>query len=505
MIPPRPTLAALPSRCDVIVVGAGITGAGIALTAAQMGLEVLLIDQRDFASGTSCGSSKLVHGGLRYLQTGQWHLTWESVREREKIVEAMPGLVHSQDFLLPVYNETRPGRSILQLGMWTYDAIAGRFASKWLDADTLLREEPSLRSAGLKGAFRYRDARTDDTRLVLRLIFDAMTAGANVRNYTKALELLRNGDTVCGVAVQDVHTGETREIQSKVVIEATGVWAGGLRGAPGTAPVLRPLRGSHIVFPQQRLPLNNAVSFLHPRDRRPVFAYPWEGAILLGTTDLDHGDADPADPKPSREELDYLMEGLQAQFPQSGLGVGDAIATYAGVRPVVAGGKANPSAESRESALWASPGIVHVTGGKLTTFRIAARQTLRRAANDLNRKPRLATLGAAAGSTPPSRLGAAFDNWISRRPADDHTPVPETPYRWGELRWALRAEQVVHLDDLLLRRTRIGLLRPGGGGELFERIGALCRAELGWDMTRWETELGRYRERWRTLHAPPAA
>jgi glycerol-3-phosphate dehydrogenase len=501
----RPTLSALPARCDVVVVGGGITGAGIALTAAQMGLDVVLVDQRDFASGTSCGSSKLVHGGLRYLQTGQWHLTWESVREREKIVQAMPGLVHHQSFLLPVYEETRPGRGLLQMGMLVYDAIAGRFASRWLPAEQVMREEPSVRSQGLKGAFRYGDARTDDTRLVLRLIFDAVAAGATARNYTKAVELLRTGDTVCGVALQDALTGETRELQAKVVIEAAGCWAGGLRSGKEPAPTMRPLRGSHLVFPLQRLPLTNAISFMHPRDRRPVFAYPWEGAVLFGTTDLDHGDADPADPRASREELDYLMEGLSAQFPHCGLGLGDAIAMYSGVRPVVSSGKANPSAESRDSALWSSPGIVHVTGGKLTTFRIAARQALRRAAGDTHSKPRLASLGGVNGTTPPTRLGAAYDSWNARRPVDDHSPVPNTPYHWGELRWSLRAEQVVHLEDLLLRRTRIGLLCEGGGSELFERIGTLCRAELGWDMTRWEKELGHYRDRWHALHAPPAA
>jgi glycerol-3-phosphate dehydrogenase len=504
MIAPRPALESLPSRCDVVVVGGGITGAGIALTAAQMGLDVLLVEQRDFASGTSSWSSKLVHGGLRYLQTGQWHLTWESVREREQMLRAMPDLVHAQPFLFPVYEGMRPGRAALQAGMWLYDAIAGHFSSTWLDAETLLRLEPDLQRSGLKGAFRFGDARTDDARLVLRLIFDAAAAGAVVRNYTRAVEWLQSGGRVVGVALQDVHTGRTREVQSRVVVEATGCWTGAVHGRSADAPKLRPLRGSHLLFPQRRLPLVHAVSFLHPRDRRPVFAYPWEGAILLGTTDLDHH-GDPADPRPSREELDYLIEAAQAQFPQARLKVADAISMYAGVRPVVAGGKDTPSAESRESALWRSPGIVHVTGGKLTTFRLAARQALRAAADELGRRPQLASLGKAGGGAPPSRLGGAYDSWLLRRPADDRSPVPETPYHWGELRWSLRAEQVVHLEDLLLRRTRIGLLRPGGGSELFERIGALCRAELGWEAARWEQELARYRERWRQLHQPPIA
>ena len=178
----------------------------------------------------------------------------------------------------------------------------------------------------------------------------------------------------------------------------------------------------------------------------------------------------------------------------------DALSAYSGVRPVVASGKRDPSAESRESALWSSPGIVHVVGGKLTTFASTARQVLRRAAQDA---PRLRAPAEPLATPQGERNGVAFSNWFQRRPPDDHTVIAATRYHWGELRWSLREEQVMHLDDLMLRRTRLGLLLPFGGGELFDRLGPLCRAELGWDDARWASEITRYRELWRRFHAPP--
>jgi glycerol-3-phosphate dehydrogenase len=498
---PRGTLDALPGRFDAVVVGGGITGAGVALAAAQCGVRVLLVDERDFAGGTSSASSKLVHGGLRYLQHGQLRLTWESVRERQRLLQQLPQLVETQPFLLPIYRGGGLGRASVRAGLWLYDAIAGRFASRWLSAADAVARQPGLRSDGLLGAFEYQDARTDDARLVLRLLGDAVTAGAQLRNYTRAEALLRDASgRVHGVALRDVIDDRTREIQATVVIEACGAWSGRLSAPGDAAPPLRPLRGSHLLFPLERLDLRYAVSFLHPRDRRPVFVYPWLGAALLGTTDLDHA-AGPADVRPERAEIEYLMEALEHQFPRSGLRAADALSIYAGVRPVVAGGRDSPSSESRESALWSGPGIVHVTGGKLTTFGRTAIEVLHRAAGVL---PQL------RGSSPASAArgygvygGTQVPPHDDSYAAHDATPVVDSPYRWGDLRAALRSEQVVHLDDLLLRRTRLGLLLPQGGEGVFERLRPLCAAELGWDDATWDAEAARYRSLWRRLHAPP--
>lgn len=498
-------LADLPPAFDCVVIGGGITGAGIAHEASRTGARVLLVEQGDFATGTSSASSKLVHGGLRYLARGQWRLTLESVRERNRLLRERAGLVERQPFLMPVYRGMKPGLSTLRTGLAVYDLMGGQWASRRLDVAQALALEPGLRRQGLLGAVVYDDAATDDARLVLKLIFEAVAAGAVALNYTRVVGLLNGDGRIRGVAVQDVDSGECREIQAGIVIDAAGVQAGRL--APGTvargdaAPMLRPLRGSHLLFPLARLPLTRAVSWLHPRDGRPVFVYPWQGLALYGTTDVDHA-ADDA-PRLSDGEADYLIEGLAHQFPDAALGLADAVSSYAGVRPVVAGGKADPSAESRESAQWSAPGWIGVTGGKLTTFRVTARQVLRAAAGQC---PRLAPVAAAAAAMPTTaleaRYGAGFDLWLGDADAGDREMIANTPYCHGELRWAVAREQVRHLDDLLLRRTRLGLLLPRGAESLLDAATELCRTALGWDAARCLAEQSRYRSLWNQRHAP---
>jgi glycerol-3-phosphate dehydrogenase len=220
----------------------------------------------------------------------------------------------------------------------------------------------------------YDDAQTDDARLVLSLLQEAQAAGAAVMNYVRVEQVLTAGGRVRGAALRDEVDGTCREIEAGLVADAAGAAAGAIAGAPAGAPPLRPLRGSHLLFPLARLPLRCAVSWLHPRDRRPVFVYPWQGAALLGTTDVDHEAAASTPLRMSAGEAEYLLEGLGQQFPGLRPRLNDTLSSFAGVRPIVAGGKADPSAESRESAIWSSPGWLGVTGGKLTTFRLTARQ-----------------------------------------------------------------------------------------------------------------------------------
>jgi glycerol-3-phosphate dehydrogenase len=471
----RPRLSDLPARADLLVVGGGITGAGVFSEAARTGATVVLVEQGDYASGTSSGSSKLVHGGLRYLKHGQWRLTRESVRERQRLLREAAGLVEAQPFLMPIYRGARPGRLAMQAGLWIYDRMAGAGAtpSRWVGAGQALALEPHIRAEGLRGAMLYDDARTDDARLTLRLVFEALSPRAFARNYTRVIRLLERSGRVAGAVVQDAHDGTTREIEAAMVVNATGAWAGTLSGRG--APPLRPLRGSHYVFPAAAFPLGRAVSWMHPRDGRPIFAYPWLGATLYGTTDLDHHAESLEAPRMSAEESAYLLEGLHHQFPRLGLGAHDALSCYSAVRPVVAGGKADPSAESRESALWSSPGLVWITGGKLTTFRVTARQVLREAARQV---PQLA-------------------------------PVPGTPVFAGNGRYvvpqptqAARSEHVVQLDDLLLRRSRLGLLTERGAAGLLPQLRAGCQAALGWDDAQWQAQEQSYLRLWRERHAP---
>jgi glycerol-3-phosphate dehydrogenase len=220
---PGERLSALAEHYDLVIVGGGITGAGVFREAVRTGASVLLVEARDFASGTSSGSSKLVHGGLRYLQSGQWRLTPESVRERSRLLRQVPGLVEPQTFLLPVYRDRPPRRTLIQAGLLLYDLMAGAFTSRWLPADKVLQLEPELASEGLRGAMLYEDARTDDARLVQRLIEDSRSAGGTALNYCRAEDLVRDDSgRVAGVVLRDVLGAGSRSIRCSLVINATG-------------------------------------------------------------------------------------------------------------------------------------------------------------------------------------------------------------------------------------------------------------------------------------------
>lgn len=493
----RPALADLQARYDLIVIGGGITGAGILLEATCGGARALLLDRHDFACGASSGSSKLVHGGLRYLKSGQWRLTRESVHERQRLLREAPDIVESQEFMMPVYRGARPGKLALKLGLWIYDRMAGGASrSRWIDPREARELEPHIRRDGLLGAMLYEDARTNDARLVLSLIVESCNAGASARNYTRVTGLLGGEGRVRGVVARDAD-GTTREIEAGIVVDATGSSAGRLQSA-GAAPKLRPLRGSHFIFAPEKLPVGRAVSWLHPRDRRPVFAYPWEGVTLYGTTDVDHDGADGAPPRMSASESAYLIEGLAHQFPELKLQAGDALCAYSAVRPVVAGGKSDPSAESRESAMWSAPGLVGITGGKLTTFRVTARQALREAARQQK---------ALAPPKAEATMFRAPTSTAMRTQTRSTEDIALVGTRWSlaKLRFSTRHEQVVHLDDLMLRRSRLGLVTPGGGRALLSKIQPVCREELGWSDAQWLEEERRYLELWTRDHAPVPA
>lgn len=510
----------LDQEWDVLIIGGGITGAGILRQAAHARLRALLVEADDFASGTSSRSSKLVHGGLRYLKNAQIKLTLESVREREYLLKQGRGLVNRLGFLYACLQGDRIPGPIFGAGLMIYDLMAGNWSHRSYDLEDMRELCPALTAPALRSGYRYFDANTDDARLVLRLLRESVAAGALALNYARADSLLRtqNG-RVCGAVLRDT-SGEVErqaEVCARVVINATGAWADELRGEIGRKPRLRPLRGSHLVFPLQRLPLTRAVTFLHPRDGRPVFALPWEGVTLFGTTDVDHGPHLQTDPSISSAEAEYLLAGLQFVFPQLELRAGDVLCTYSGLRPVVDTGKADPSRESREHAIWDENGLLTVSGGKLTTFRVMARDAFQAARKHLGTIPfdsaipvldplplkaeallRDSGLSSAQGLRLLARYGAR--SVPSFQVADELESIPGTPYFWAELRQAARAEGVVHLDDLLLRRVRLGLLLPDGGATLLPCIRPIVQPELGWNDTRWEREVREYTELWNTSY-----
>lgn len=516
----KETWSRLGEPCDLLVIGGGITGAGILREATRFGLKALLVEQGDFAWGTSSRSSKQVHGGLRYLRQGNLRLTSESVHERERLLREGPGLVEQLPFVVANYAGDRPGRLEFGAGLLVYDLLAGRRRHRHLSARELTHYSPRVSQAGLAGGYLYADATTDDSRLVLRVIREAVRGGATALNYVAAEELLLHQGRVAGVALRDAVTGHTAEVRARAVINATGIWADRLRAKVGAPARLRPLRGSHLLFPSWRLPAPLVTSILHPRDRRPLFVMPWEGMTILGTTDVDHAGSLDEGPSIGREEADYLMEALTLRFPSLGLDLSDARASFSGIRAVVGTGKADPSKESREHVIWEEEGLVTVTGGKLTTFRLLALDALKAVRGRLPRAPTLdestPILDHAPADFPGGRLldpglrqrlagryGAEAADVVAAAREGELLPLAPTPVLPAEIRWAARSEAVVRLDDLLLRRVRLGLLAPEGGAVHFPLVRDICREELGWDEALWEREKAAYRELWKREHGVP--
>lgn len=514
---------------DVVVVGGGITGAGIAREAAGSGYRTLLVEQKDFAWGTSSRSSKMVHGGLRYLGSGQYRLTREAVTERERLMAEAPGLIEPLRFVMPHFQRQFPGPRLFQLLLRLYDRIAGVRSRQLLTRGQTLQWVPGLNTNQLAGASGFTDAVTDDARLVQRVISEARHAGACCVNYVKALEVLRHNGQVKGVELQAEAESQTFRVNTPLVINATGAWAEHLQKseAGNTAMVIRPLRGSHLVLPWQFLPVSCCVSLLHPDDKRPVFAFPWAGTTVLGTTDLDHTEGLDMEPGISGKEVDYLLRISDRLFPGATVSRHHVLSTWAGVRPVVTTAKAGrrnkaPSSESREHAIHSDRGLVSIGGGKLTTFRLIARQAL--------------TLGL--GETAPLRpetepvfrpaTGLQRPNTVSHQSwhrlqgfygpdlqavlqAGPVKPVTNAPtlsrapadLLWAEVLWACKEGDIVHLDDLMLRRTRLGLVLPEGGKASLTTLKTCCQEALGWDDERWQAEVDRYLSIWRRGYSLP--
>ncbi|MDY6905020.1 MAG: glycerol-3-phosphate dehydrogenase/oxidase [Thermodesulfobacteriota bacterium] len=507
---------------DVIVVGGGVTGAAVFREAIRMGFRTLLLEQKDFAWGTSSRSSKMVHGGLRYLKEGKILLTRASVAERERLLSEAPGLIDPLGFLMPVFTDMGPSKTMMNMGLAAYSLMALEKQYTGFNAREMKKRIPYLRSSNLSGGFHFRDAQVDDARLVLRLLQEGMANGGQALNYTRVTEIHRHRNgRVAGVAAEDVETGIAANLEAGVVINAGGVWAEHLHPSPEKGLHIRPLRGSHLFFPRSVFPVDDVVSFIHPADQRPVFMFPWEGAAVLGTTDIDHSEDLYAEPVISRREVDYLMAGMAFIMPDLPLAEQDCIASMAGVRPVLSKGKASASHESREHVVWEDRGLVTVTGGKLTTFRLLARDALKKVKHYLpaaslpsGRTPVFDlpdTTAAVLHSLAPDvrqrlfgRYGRAASAVVETTTPEMMATVPGTTTLWAELAYAAASEQVRHLSDLLLRRVRIGLLLPDGGVAHFDTIKAVCKSALPWDDEHWQKEEDRYRQVWQAAYAPPA-
>lgn len=370
----------LGDEVDMLVIGGGINGAGIARDAAQRGYRVALVEMRDLAFGTSSRSSKLVHGGLRYLEMLDFGLVFEAVSERRVLLDLAPHLVNPLGFLFPVYKHSRRSLTTINAGMWLYEGLS-LFRSprrhRKLKPSDVEREEPTLKVESMKGAPLYYDCSTDDARLTLENGIAAAADGATVLTYTKAIGFERDeGGRIEAVRLRDSLSGQERSVRANVVINATGPWTDAtinMNPDNEIEALLRPTKGVHIVVPRDVLPVNNAVVCFHPEDERVLFALPWGDSTYVGTTDTDY-EGDPADVYTTVEDVDYLIEAAAAYFPNNPIRYEDVHCTWAGLRPLMRPATSkksvDESAVSREHQIVVGhDGLITIAGGKLTTYR----------------------------------------------------------------------------------------------------------------------------------------
>ena len=509
----------LESEWDMIIIGGGITGAGIFRMAAKAGIRVLLLEKNDFAFGTSSRSSKLIHGGLRYLRNNQFNVTYESVNQREKLLQDAKYLVNPILFLLPIYESYHTSSEKIKFSLFLYDLFGKKKAHGEISANEIIQRNPLLSKSGLIKSFYYFDAVVDDARLVFRNIQEGTFAGGTALNYVNVSELIfSEKNEVIGVVVRRNTYGnkEEKKIFSKVIINATGPWTDEIRKQVSSKKIIRKLRGSHIQILHDRFPIDQAFSIFHPKDGRSLFVIPWQGITLVGTTDLDHNpDYEKKHPEPymSPEEERYLLEAVNHYFPESKLSYKDIISSFSGLRPIVSSGGIDPSKESRKEVILEEQGLFTITGGKLTTYGEMAYKLLRKVRaylpettlrfNKNNKLLDLPTnriqnsyLSNERINILTGRFGKLTKNFLDFSKPEELSLIKGTGFCLAELRWSAKYESVCHLDDLLLRRSRLGLILPNGGLEMEKEIRKTTQNELGWSDHRWERELSRYRKIW---------
>lgn len=538
---------------DVVVIGGGIVGAGIARDAALRGLRTALFEKADYASGTSSKSSKLVHGGLRYLEHGEIGLVFESVSERRVQTRVAPHLVRPLPFIIPIYEGAKPGLELMNVGLWIYDSLAlfraPRLHKTFRGTRAALALEPQLRPDGLRGALEYYDCATDDARLVLENAIDARALGADCHTYTEVTALERRADgRITGVAVRDRLTGATSRVTARAVILAAGAWTDEMVRRfelPIDRPLLRRTKGVHIVVPRERLPLARAITLISPVDGRVMFAIPWRERTVLGTTDTDFvGSADEV--AADAADVRYLCDSGNGYFPGAGLTPDDVISTWAGLRPLIAAPpNVDESEISREHEVFArNDGLVIIAGGKLTTYRRMARQTVTETLKLLDQLGDSPTVGQARTKDRPLPGAAGLERAdlegvaaVGRQLIDEHgldadtathlcgvygtrAPLiaariasdpalgvridPELPYVWAEIEFAATHDLARTVDDVLSRRVPLLLVSRDQGAAASERTADLLAGVLGWSPDERATHLAAYRaevalsSRWRT-------
>ena len=525
-------------RFDVLVVGGGIVGAGALLDATSRGLRAALVEQRDIASGTSGRSSRLIHGGLRYLEQLHFGLVYEALQERARLLRLAPHLVTLEPFLFPIYGIPLLHQGFYGSGIFLYDLLGARrdggFA-KHLRPASAIEYAPELRRRGLTGGIIYHDGVEDDARLALAVLRTALAGGAVAATRVHAEKPLLDGERLVGATVRDLLGGERFEIRAERVIDATGVWAADpeARFAElGGGDRFVPSRGSHIVIRRDRLPAEGGLTLRIPG--RVVFIIPWPGHWIIGTT--DHADSRKPEAVSAPEaDIDELLETVNQQIDID-LTRGDIVGTYAGMRPLVGDPGGSTVKASREHRVAAdASGLVRISGGKYTTYRVMARDVVDASLGKTEAKRRrsgtadLPLIGAvardelaeiAASLERPLRDAAAargetratWPGRVARRLADRYgreapdvlalarernltAPLGErVDHLQAEVAWAARNELALSLDDVLARRMRLAQELPDRGASIAPGVAAVMGAELGWDKRRQNTEVKRYLE-----------
>jgi glycerol-3-phosphate dehydrogenase len=529
-----------------VIIGGGITGAGIARDAVLRGMKVALFEKNDYASGTSSKSSKLIHGGLRYLEHGEIGLVFESVSERRVQTKVAPHLVQPQPFLVPIYKDSKPGLELMNLGLWIYDSLALFRAPRMhrtFRGAKAAELEPQIRTDGLKGIIEYYDCATDDARLVLENVLDARALGAECRNYSQVVRLERvaGGDSkITAVIARDVFTGQEERFPCRAVVLAAGAWTDEMISrfeVPIGRELLRRTKGVHLVFPQDRVPVSRAITLISPIDGRVMFVIPWRGRTVVGTTDTDfEGTADEV--WADAADAEYLCASVNQYFPRANVTPKDVIATWAGLRPLIRpNADVDESEVSREHEIFMrEDGMLIIAGGKLTTYRRMAKEAVRHAvkwlkANDEGFRGDLEKSGTKERPLPGAQgldeqtldaVARIGQQLIDQRGIDGDTAThlcgvygtratvigdaiaadralgerinADCPYVWAEIDFAVEHDLAKTVDDVLSRRVPLLLVGREQGLDVCERVADRMQAKLGWSDAEKARQLASYRE-----------
>jgi glycerol-3-phosphate dehydrogenase len=482
---------------DLLVVGGGATGIGVAVDTASRGLDVVLVDLSDFGKGTSSRSTKLVHGGVRYLEQGNISLVMDALKERGILRENAPHLVQDLAFIVPSYEWWEA--PFYGIGLRLYDLLAGKYGfgpSRNLSRDETLERIPTLKTEGLRGGVIYYDGQFDDARLLVNLAQTAFEQGATLVNYCPVVAMTRGADGfINGAVVRDEEQGEEFELRARSVVNAAGPFADQVRriADPGASPLLAPSQGIHLVLDRSFLPGEDAIMVPHTADGRVMFAIPWHGHTVVGTTDTPISEVS-IEPRPLQEEIDFILE-TASRYLCRAPGPRDILSAFAGIRPLVRSGEGKDTASlSRDHVIHVDQnGLLTIVGGKWTTYRSMAEDCVNHAImlGSLEERPcstrHLKIHGYHRNAQKFGELAVygtdavAIQALIRAHPVLGERLHPELPYCAAEIVWATRAEMARTLEDALSRRTRALLLNARAAIEMAPRAAALMAGELGRD------------------------